>query len=149
MQEIIDKNILDSKIVGRFEPRIYAFSTNTIPNHLKVGDTYRPVDERLKEWKDVYPLLEKRFEDKATINDELFFRDYSVHQYLENNLSKERINPINFSNEKYISMEFFKDTEVKDIEEAIDDIKKNPVNYRLYNASDLSIYRTIFVRNKD
>jgi len=26
MQEIIDKNILDSKIVGRFEPRIYAFS---------------------------------------------------------------------------------------------------------------------------
>lgn len=149
MQEIIDKNILDSKIVGRFEPRIYAFSTNTIPNHLKVGDTYRPVDERLKEWKDVYPLLEKRFEDKATINDELFFRDYSVHQYLENNLSKERINPINFPNEKYISMEFFKDTEVKDIEEAIDDIKKNPVNYRLYNASDLSIYRTIFVRNKD
>ena len=118
MQEIIDKNILDSKIVGRFEPRIYAFSTNTIPNHLKVGDTYRPVDERLKEWKDVYPLLEKRFEDKATINDELFFRDYSVHQYLENNLSKERINPINFPNEKYISMEFFKDTEVKDIEES-------------------------------
>ena len=39
MQEIIEKNILDSKIVGRFEPRIYAFSTNTIPNHLKVGDT--------------------------------------------------------------------------------------------------------------
>lgn len=149
MQEIIDKNILDSKIIGRYEPRIYAFSTNTIPNHLKIGDTYRPVDERLKEWKDVYPHLEKRFEEKATINDKLFFRDYSVHQYLENNLSKERINPLNFPNEKYISLEFFKDTEIKDIEDAIDDIKKNPTNYRLYNASDLSVYRTIFARNKN
>ena len=42
-----DTTILDELIVGRVEPRIYAFTTNTIPNYLKVGDTYRPVDVRL------------------------------------------------------------------------------------------------------
>ena len=48
---IMDAKILDELIVGRVVPHIYAFSTNTIPNYLKVGDTYRSVDERLSEWK--------------------------------------------------------------------------------------------------
>lgn len=47
----IDTSELDQIIVGRVEPHIYAFTTNTIPNYLKVGDTYRPVAERLTEWK--------------------------------------------------------------------------------------------------
>ena len=38
--EAID--ILDRIIIGRVEPHIYAFTTNTVPNYLKVGDTYRP-----------------------------------------------------------------------------------------------------------
>ena len=33
----IDTNILDNLIVGRIEPHIYAFTTNTVPNYLKVG----------------------------------------------------------------------------------------------------------------
>ena len=45
-------DILDRIIIGRVEPHIYAFTTNTVPNYLKVGDTYRPVSKRLKEWKE-------------------------------------------------------------------------------------------------
>ena len=44
---MIDKTVLDEIIIGRVEPHIYAFTTNTIPNYLKVGDTYRPVSVRL------------------------------------------------------------------------------------------------------
>ena len=57
---MIDTKELDNIIIGRVEPRIYAFSTNTIPNYLKVGDTYRPVSERLKEWQEFFPKLKKR-----------------------------------------------------------------------------------------
>ena len=46
---MIDKSILDGIIIGRVDPHIYAFTTNTVPNYLKVGDTYRPVSERLQE----------------------------------------------------------------------------------------------------
>jgi len=35
----INVDILDEIIIGRVEPHIYAFSTETIPNYLKVGDT--------------------------------------------------------------------------------------------------------------
>ena len=52
--------ILDNLIIGRVEPHIYAFTTETIPNYLKVGDTYRPVYERIEEWKKKYPNLMKR-----------------------------------------------------------------------------------------
>ena len=45
-----DTKKIDEIIVGRVIPHIYAFSTNTIPNYLKVGDTYRTVESRLKEW---------------------------------------------------------------------------------------------------
>ena len=34
--------LLDELLIGCVEPVIYAFSTNTIPNCLKVGDTCRP-----------------------------------------------------------------------------------------------------------
>ena len=55
-----DVTVLDEIIQGRVEPYIYAFSTNTFPNYLKVGDTYRSVTERLNEWKKYYPnSLEK------------------------------------------------------------------------------------------
>ena len=52
-----NKELLDKIIVGIVEPHIYAFTTNTIPNYLKVGDTYRPVSVRLNEWKEVYKYL--------------------------------------------------------------------------------------------
>ena len=59
---MIDKTVLDEIIIGRVEPHIYAFTTNTIPNYIKVGDTYRPVSVRLKEWEEHYPNLEKKFD---------------------------------------------------------------------------------------
>ena len=37
----LDIEILDELIIGRVEPYIYAFTTETIPNYLKVGDTFR------------------------------------------------------------------------------------------------------------
>lgn len=49
--------VLDGIIVGRVEPHIYAFTTEEVPNYLKVGDTYRPVSKRLNEWRHAYPNL--------------------------------------------------------------------------------------------
>ena len=34
----LDTQILEELIIGRVEPHIYAFTTETIPNYLKVGD---------------------------------------------------------------------------------------------------------------
>ena len=76
------KEILDQIIVGRVDPYIYAFSTNTIPNYLKVGDTYRPVSVRLNEWKKYFPDLEEEYKEKAIINEDVFFRDYAVHKFI-------------------------------------------------------------------
>ncbi|TSC61535.1 MAG: Eco57I restriction endonuclease, partial [Parcubacteria group bacterium Athens0416_74] len=72
-------------ITGRVVPHIYSFLTNTLPNYLKVGDTYRPVDERLNEWRKYYKDLQEISRHKATINDEVFFRDHAVHAYLTRN----------------------------------------------------------------
>ena len=43
MENVYGTELLDKLIVGRVTPHIYAFQTGTIPNYLKVGDTYRPV----------------------------------------------------------------------------------------------------------
>ncbi len=117
--------ILDNIIFGRVEPHIYAFTTNTVPNYLKVGDTYRPVSKRLNEWREFFPELEKQYENKATIDEETYFRDYSIHQYLENDLNKQRLKPGDLENGIYYSREFFKDTQILDIDNAIEDIKEN------------------------
>ena len=91
--EAID--ILDRIIIGRVDPHIYAFTTNTVPNYLKVGDTYRPVSQRLNEWRVFFPELEKQYENKAIIDEETYFRDYAIHQYLENDLNKKRLKVLN------------------------------------------------------
>lgn len=44
-----DISILENIIVGRVDPHIYAFATGTVPNYLKIGDTYRPIAVRLNE----------------------------------------------------------------------------------------------------
>ena len=121
--EAID--ILDRLIIGRIEPHIYAFTTNTVPNYLKVGDTYRPVSKRLNEWREFFPELEKQYENKATIDEETYFRDYSIHQYLENDLNKQRLKPDDLEDGIYYSREFFKETQILDIDNAIEDIKEN------------------------
>ena len=55
--EAID--VLDKIIIGRVDPHIYAFTTEEVPNCLKVGDTYRPVSKRLNEWRNAYPNTRK------------------------------------------------------------------------------------------
>lgn len=135
-----DLSLLDKIIIGRVEPHIYAFETNTFPNYLKIGDTYRPVNVRLNEWKKHYPDLTKKFECKSLVDNDTFFRDYSVHQYIENELKKERLKESDVRSGNYYSNEFFKGATVIDVQAAIDDIQKdfdnNLMKYQYYNASD-------------
>lgn len=136
----MDTSILENIIYGRIEPHIYAFKTNTVPNYLKVGDTYRSVKVRLDEWKKFYPNLEPQFDSKALVSDDVYFRDYSVHEFLENEKHKKRLLPSDLSSkETYYSKEFFKDTSTSDVEEAILDIKdnyqKNTGKYQYYNSN--------------
>lgn len=134
-----DTTILDELIVGRVEPRIYAFTTNTIPNYLKVGDTYRPVAVRLKEWREHYPNLKFQFDDSAKVSDEVFFRDYAVHAYLERERHFERLTPKLFPG-VYFSNEFFKDATKTNVVEAIADIHQDFATqghrYRFYRVED-------------
>ena len=133
-----NKQLLDEIIIGRVKPHIYAFTTNTIPNYLKVGDTYRPVSVRLHEWMEHFPALKKEFEDFAIIGEDVFFRDYSVHQYLEQDLRKIRLKPSDFP-EEYYSNEFFLDVCPDNVLDAISDIKenykRNTGKYKYYDVS--------------
>ena len=120
-----DLSILDNLITGRVEPHIYAFTTNTIPNYLKVGDTYRPVSKRLSEWEEYYPNLEKQFEGSAKITDSVFFRDHSVHYFLESWKHRTRLGVKDIPEGTYYSREFFKEATVDDIKDAITDIHED------------------------
>ena len=136
--------ILDNLIIGRVEPHIYAFTTETIPNYLKVGDTYRPVIERINEWKLKFPNLKKDddWEWFAKVGDNenaSYFRDFSVHKFLEIDKHKKRLIKTELNDNIYYSNEFFKDTKIKDVKEAIDDIKEsfneNDFRYDFYKYS--------------
>lgn len=80
---VIDDSVIKEVVTGRVEPHIYSFQTNTLPNLLKVGDSYRPVEERLEEWRRHYKDLTEVSRHKALVNENVFFRDHSVHKYLE------------------------------------------------------------------
>lgn len=130
--------VLDDIIEGRVDPYIYAFKTNTVPDYLKIGDTYRPVSQRLNEWRRFFPELEKQYENKAIIDQDNYFRDFSVHKYLENDLHKIRLLPRDLEDDIYYSREFFRNTEKTDVDIAIQDIKENFKNntgkYEYYSA---------------
>ena len=132
-------SLLDEIIFGRVTPHIYAFQTGTIPNYLKVGDTYRPVSVRMKEWKKKFPDLKKEYEHKATVTEDVYFRDYAVHYYLENTLGKKRLRIEDIAQKGvYYSREFFKNTKPHDIDEAIHDIcqqyQTNSPTYEYYDS---------------
>jgi hypothetical protein len=139
----LDIQILDELIVGRVEPHIYAFSTETIPNYLKVGDTYRPVETRLNEWRKYFPELQKKFQEVAKVDEETFFRDFAVHKYLENEIKKSRLLPDSLESIPYYSNEFFKDATPNDLDNAIIDIKdshkNNNTKYQFYKFEDSHI----------
>ncbi len=144
----LDIQLLEELIVGRVEPHIYAFSTETVPNYLKVGDTYRPIEQRLNEWRKHFPELEKKYYKIAKVDDETFFRDFAIHQFLENELKKQRLLPGDLEESIYYSKEFFKDTNEQELNQAVDDIQatyeNNDTKYQFYKFEDshLPIFHT-------
>jgi len=139
----INTDLLDNIIVGRVEPQIYAFTTETVPNYLKVGDTYRPLETRLNEWRKHFPNLVKKYDEVAKVDEETFFRDYAVHYYLENELNKNRLTQGSIKDIPYYSNEFFENASDKDIKEAIEDIKRshseNNPKYQYYKFDESPI----------
>lgn len=129
---------LDSVIIGRVDPHIYAFTTGTVPNYLKVGDTYRPVSVRLNEWKEYFPDLQKQYEEIAKVDKNVYFRDFAIHSFLENEKKRIRLEKKDLPEGVYYSREFFKETTANDIAEAIEDItldyQENQGKYQFYNA---------------
>lgn len=145
--EIENQSVLDNIIVGRVKPHIYAFATNTVPNYLKVGDTYRPVAVRLAEWRRVFENLEhfdnleEVFRDSASINDDVYFRDHSVHHYIEHDRGRRRLTASSARTEHlpYLSREFFRDATREDVAAAIEAIRAayrdSPDRYAFYDAA--------------
>ena len=135
--------IIEEVIYGRVEPKIYAFTTETIPNYLKIGDTYRPLEVRLNEWKKHFPNLQEQFKDIAKADEETYFRDLAIHFYLENDLQIQRLKPETLPNISYYSKEFFKNASISDVQQAIEDIKQNhQINsgkYQLYKFEESRI----------
>lgn len=126
----IDETTLQEIITGRIIPHIYSFETNTLPNYLKVGDTYRPVEERLNEWRKHYKNLIEISRHEATVENEVFFRDYAVHKYLESNGFKR----LTYDEQQNVfSTEFFKDTTKENISLAVNDIKANYKKSAIYD----------------
>ena len=133
-----DLTVLDELIVGRVDPHIYAFTTNTVPNYLKVGDTYRPLAVRLREWREHFPDLQKEYEHVAKVSDDIYFRDYAIHTFLERERHRLRLVPSDIAQGIYYSREFFKDTSARDLADAIDDIQRdydeNTGKFQFYSA---------------
>ena len=133
-----DLTVLDQLITGRVDPHIYAFTTNTIPNYLKVGDTYRPVAVRLQEWREHFPDLQKEYDQIAKVSDDVYFRDFAVHSFLEGERHRTRLLPANIEQGIYYSREFFKEASALDIAEAVEDIQQdfdeNTGKYQFYSA---------------
>lgn len=137
MNKRIDTTLLDGLIVGRVKPHIYAFSTEDVPNYLKVGDTSRGVRVRLDEWSTIFPNLVKRYEHSAQIDEDTIFRDYAVHAFLEQEKGRRRLQPDTFKDLPYYSKEFFEGATTADLDEAISDIHKSALNkdgkYKFYS----------------
>lgn len=137
----IDTTLLEGLIVGRVEPHIYAFSTETVPNYLKVGDTTRGVRVRLDEWRKIFPNLVQQYEHSAQIDDETIFRDFAVHTFLEQEKGRTRLLPDTFTHLPYYSKEFFKEATTVDLEEAISDIyqsaREKNGKYQFYSPDRL------------
>lgn len=151
---MMNTEVIDGLIYGRVEPHIYAFRTATVPNYLKVGDTYRPVSIRLNEWRKYFPNLESVANYPATTPDKnAFFRDFAVHMYLENEKQRRRLMPGDINDLPYYSREFFESANESDIQEALDDIldsyKKQRNKYSFYRIDESHVPLTLtYERNQ-
>lgn len=134
-----DNSLIDRLIIGRTEPHIYAFETGTVPNYLKVGDTYRPVEIRLDEWRRYFADLQKKYDEPAIAGKD-YFRDLSVHRYIINEKGRKRLERTTIPNLPYYSNEFFENATVCDVEEAVKDIRQSATDkdgrYKLYSMED-------------
>lgn len=149
----MDNSILDQYIIGRVEPQIYAFSTGTVPNYLKVGDTYRPVEQRLDEWRKYFPDLEKKFAAISKVDEEIYFRDFAVHYFLEHDKQLHRLLPTDMEELPYYSKEFFEYATDNDVAEAIHDIKEdfesNKGKYQFYTFKERPTQMTFTYKRGD
>lgn len=121
----MSEELIDTLIIGRVEPYIYAFSTESVPNYLKVGDTYRPVLQRLDEWRRYFPNLRSRYSAVAKVDEETYFRDFAVHRYLEHQLQRSRLHPSDLAEGLYYSREFFREATEEDLCQAMADIEQS------------------------
>ena len=119
----MDSSVLDKYIVGRVEPHIYAFTTGTVPNYLKVGDTYRPIEQRLNEWRKHFPDLEQAYSATSKVDEDVYFRDFAIHSYLERDKQLHRLLPTDIAELPYYSNEFFEHASEKDVIDAVEDIR--------------------------
>ena len=148
----MDTSIIDKIITGRVQPHIYAFRTGTIPDYLKVGDTYRPVNVRMDEWRAHYDALEEVYREKASVSEDVFFRDFAVHQFFEDVLNLHRLQKDEIPPEVYYSNEFFQGATKGHVELAIENIRTDFLNngnhYHYYRFDDSRIpIETHYVRN--
>lgn len=149
----MDIQIIDRLITGRVEPHIYAFETCSVPNYLKIGDTYRPVYQRIEEWRRHYKNLRECYNQPAVIKDK-YFRDYSVHAFVENIKGRKRITESEFKEGVYHSNEFFREATTADIDDAIKDIQRSyeekTGEYKFYSMANVPERDEItYKRNKE
>ena len=148
MSPLPDTTPLDDIIVGRVEPRIYAFLTTTVPRYLKVGDTYRPVPVRIAEWQKHFSIDAARdvWDWPAVLDNDVFFRDYSVHQFLQDSrhlvrLDKTALDRLRQGKDLYFSNEFFLDARKEHVEEALADIRDDHAHstgkYSFYSVKNV------------
>ena len=149
----METSALDKIITGRVQPHIYAFRTGTIPDYLKVGDTYRPVDVRLDEWRSKYDSLEEVYREEASVSEDIFFRDFAVHQFFEEVLMLHRLEKGEIPADVYFSNEFFQGATEDNVEAAIEDIRddfsKGGNHYHFYRFDESRIpVETHYVRSE-
>lgn len=121
-----EHGLLDSILIGRIEPQIYSFSTASVPGFLKVGDTFRGIDVRLKEWRNHFRDLVKQSEHSAYLaKEKVYFRDFAVHDFLMRKCHRSRMCEDEARQlDVYYSNEFFKDAHVEDVEAAVQDVRE-------------------------
>ena len=135
----MNTEIVDKIITGRVEPHIYAFKTDTIPSYTKIGDTYRLVNVRIDEWRSKYEKIRKLCQESALVNEETYFRDYAVHDYLKSK-GYNQLKPDQLPPGVYYSSEFFERVEKEEVKNAVTEIKakygdpNSPYTY--YNVED-------------
>ncbi len=154
----MDASIIDSIVHGLVEPQIYAFLTKTVPRFIKVGDTYRPVNVRIGEWRDKgFPIDDSDVKKwSATLGEGRFFRDYSVHEYLKDiagmsNLSRAELLKLSGTPTAPYSNEFFRFAKEDDsasttiaiasanVDLAIDDIRKYD-SHKVHSQLTYTVY---------